>query len=194
MSTPEQALETQLKNIQAKTGKSFDELAALVKASGLQKHGEIRDLLKRDLGLGYGDANTLAHFVLKGEAPSAVQATPAQGADQGGVLDEIYSGPKAALRPIHEKLMAQIGEWGGFEVAPKKGYLSLRRKKQFAMIGPATNSRVEVGLNMKGVEATDRLAAVPPGGMCNYKVKLTDTSQVDDELFAWIRQAYDSAG
>ncbi|HKI02222.1 MAG TPA: DUF5655 domain-containing protein [Thermoanaerobaculia bacterium] len=191
MSTPEQALETQLKNIQAKTGKSFDELAALVKKSGLHKHGEIRDMLKRDLGLGYGDANTLAHFVLKIDNASAAQE---QGAGQADVLDELYSGPKAALRPIHDKLMAGISEWGAYEIAPKKGYLSLRRKKQFAMIGPATNSRVEVGLNMKGVEPTDRLAAVPPGGMCNYKVKVTDATHVDDELFAWIRQAYDSAG
>jgi len=194
MSTPEQALETQLKNIQAKTGKSFDELAALVKASGLQKHGEVRDMLKRELGLGHGDANTLTHFVLKGEGAGAGQVAPAQGSDQGGVLDEIYSGAKAALRPIHEKLMEQIDAWGGFEVAPKKGYVSLRRKKQFAMIGPATNSRVEVGINLKGVEPTERLAAVPPGGMCNYKVKVTDAAEVDEELFAWIRQAYDSAG
>lgn len=191
MGAPEKALETQLKNIQAKTGKSLEELAALVKKSGLSKHGEIRDMLKRDLGLGHGDANTLVHVVLKSEGASSAQA---QGAGPGEVLDEIYSGAKAALRPIHDKLMAVIGEWGGYEAAPKKGYVSLRRKKQFAMIGPATSSRVEVGLNMKGIEPTDRLAAMPPGGMCNYKVKLTDPSQVDEELFAWIRQAYDGAG
>jgi hypothetical protein len=62
------------------------------------------------------------------------------------------------------------------------------------MIGPATNTRVELGLNMKGVEAGPRLLAQPAGGMCNYKVKLTDAEEVDGELVAWIRQAYDSAG
>ena len=34
------------------------------------------------------------------------------------------------------------------------------------MIGPATNTRVEVGLNMKDVAATARLKAMPAGGMC----------------------------
>jgi hypothetical protein len=189
MGDPKQALQTQLKNIQAKTGKSLDELTAIIKGSGLSKHGEIRDMLKRDLGLGYGDANTLAHM-LKGDG--AVQSAEPSSPDD--VLAEIYSGPKAALRPIHDRLMAEIDGFGEFEVASKKGYVSLRRKKQFAMIGPATNSRVEVGINMKGVEPTERLAAVPPGGMCNYKVKVTEPAQVDGELIAWIRQAYEGAG
>ena len=62
------------------------------------------------------------------------------------------------------------------------------------MIGPATNTRVEVGLNMKGVDATARLAEMPSGGMCNYKVKVTDVAEVDAELIAWIKRAYASAG
>ena len=78
--------------------------------------------------------------------------------------------------------MAAIDAFGPFEIAPKKGYVSLRRKKQFAMIGPATKTRVDVGLNMKGVPATERLIELPAGGMCQYKVSLTDAAQVDDEL------------
>ncbi len=191
MTTPEQARETQLVNIQRKTGKSLDELAALVKASGLSKHGEIRDMLKRELGLGHGDANTLTHRLFQ-DGGAAASQTQETGADD--TVDQIYSGAKSALRPIHDRLMAAIDGFGGYETAPKQGYLSLRRKKQFAMIGPATNTRVEVGLNMKGIEPTDRLVAMPPGGMCNYKVKVTDASEVDGELIAWVRQAYDSAG
>jgi len=90
--------------------------------------------------------------------------------------------------------MAAIRSFGEFEIAPKKGYVSLRRKKQFATIGPATNTRVEVGLNMKDVPATPRLVAEKPGAMCQYKVRLTDASEVDDELVRWIRTAYDRAG
>ena len=180
---------TQLANIETRTGRSLAQLTALVKASGLTRHGEIRDLLKRDLGMGHGDANLVVHHVLQSDGASA-----ASGKGQDEVLDEIYTGAKAGLRPIHEAVMAAIAGLGDFEIAPKKGYLSLRRKKQFAMIGPATNSRVEIGLNMKEIAGTARLEAQKPGGMCQFKVKLTTPAEVDGELLAWIRRAYDAAG
>ena len=89
--------------------------------------------------------------------------------------------------------MTEIELIGEFEVAPKKGYISLRRKKQFAMIGPATNTRLEVGLNIKGLPATERLIEQPAGSMCNYKVKLTEVEQVDQELIDWIKRAYEGS-
>ena len=184
------ALASQLKNIEKRTGKSLGELAKLVKDSGLTKHSEIRDMLKTKLGMGHGDANTLVHHV---QLPDGASAAAASGASVDEVVAGFYAGPKAALRPIHDKVMAAIAKFGAFEIAPKKNYLSLRRKKQFAMVGPATHTRVEVGLNMKDVSATDRLEALPPKGMCDYRVKLTDVAQVDAELIAWIRKAYDGS-
>jgi len=191
MSSLDKAIATQLKNIQAKTGKTLDQLSALVQKSGLTNHSEIRDMLKRDLGLGYGDANALAHVVLKSDGARAAQA---KGLTTDDVVSEIYSGARAGLRPIHDRLMAAMVKFGAFEIAPKKGYVSLRRKKQFAMLGPATHTRVEVGLNMKGVKATARLIAMPSGSMCNYKVKVTEAGEVDRELIAWLKKAYESAG
>jgi hypothetical protein len=190
MSSVDRAYQTQLQNIQNKTGKSLEELTSLVMNSGLSKHGEIRDMLKRDLGLGHGDANTLTHYVLQSGGPVKQD----QGSSTDEVLDGIYSGPKANLRPIHDKLMAAIDQFGDFEIAPKKTYVSLRRKKQFAMIGPATNTRVEVGINIKGLDADDRLIEMPAGSMCNYKVNVLDAGDVDGGLIAWIKQAYDSSG
>jgi hypothetical protein len=191
MSSLDKAVATQLANIQAKTGKTLEELGQLVRQSGLTKHSEIRDMLKRVLGLGHGDANTLVHAVLQSDGERAARAGDKTIDEE---VDDLYTGAKGALRPIHDRLMAAIVDFGSFETLPKKGYLSLRRKKQFAMIGPATNSRVEVGINIKGLDATGRLAAMPAGSMCNYKVKVTDAGQVDDELIGWLKQAYDSAG
>ncbi len=191
MADLEKAIATQLANIENRSGKSLDELAAIIRASGLAKHGEIRDMLKRDLGLGHGDANTLTHHVLKSDGQSA--ATDA-GLSVDDVVAGLYTGPKASLRPIHDKLMAEINKFGAFEIAPKKTYVSLRRKKQFAMIGPATKTQVEVGLNVKGLAPAERLVEQPPNSMCNYKIRLSAVAEVDATLIAWIKQAFESAG
>ena len=193
MGTVEAAIATQLANIEKRTGKSLAQLVKLVKASGLTRHGEIRDHLKTTLDLGYGDANTLTHHALKsGDATAA--AAPSAGANADDVLSALYSGPKAALRPIHDALMTKINTFGEFEISPKKTYLSLRRKKQFAMLGPATSTRVELGLNIKALPANARLIEQAAGGMCNYNVKLTDVSEVNAELLKWVRAAFDAAG
>jgi D-alanyl-D-alanine carboxypeptidase len=180
----DKAIETQLANIEKRTGKTLAQLGTIIKNSGLTKHGELVAMLKADLGMGHGDANTLVHHTKKsdGVAPAS-----------GDVVDDIYTGAKAPLRPVHDTLMVAIAKIGAFEIAPKKGYVSLRCKKQFAMIGPATNTQVEVGLNMKGVKGTARLIEQKPGGMCQYKVRVADRNEVDAQLIGWIRAAYDAA-
>ncbi|HNB74332.1 MAG TPA: DUF5655 domain-containing protein [Acidobacteriota bacterium] len=185
------AMATQLANIEKRSGKSLAELAQIIQASGLSKHGEIRDMLKRDLGLGHGDANTLVHHVLKSDGQSAAAE---QNLSTDDVVSGLYTGPKAALRPIHDKVMAEISKFGEFEISPKKTYVSLRRKKQFAMVGPATKTQIEVGINSKTLTATDRLVEMPPNSMCNFKVRLSTVNEVDDALISWIKQAFESAG
>lgn len=190
MADPVKALVTQLANIEKRTGKSLAQIVKMAKTWGLTKHSALRDRLKEELGIGFGDANTLAHHALSSVGSDGAPAAPS-------IDDSVasyYAGPKAALRPIHDKLMAAIGKFGTFEIAPKKTYVSLRRKKQFAMIGPATNTAVEVGLNTTALSAGGRLVALPPGGMCNFKVRLAGPGEVDAELVGWIRKAFDGAG
>lgn len=187
MATPEDAVATQLKNIQARTGKTSAQLFALVAGCGLAKVSEQRTWLMGKLGLGYGDANTLVLLAKKEqEAPTTnAGASP---------LDTIYGGGKSALRPLHESMMKKILALGDFNVAPKKAYLSLRRKKQFAMVGPATKDQIEVGLNAKDLPPAPRLKAMPPGGMCTYTVRIATSADIDAELMRWVRTAYDAAG
>ena len=191
MSNVEKALETQLGNIQTKTGRTLDQIYETIRAGGRTRHGEIRDFLKEELSLGFGDANTLANLYLKSGGGSG---SPVAEPSVDDAVTQIYAGPKASLLPIHERVMAAISAFGPFETAPKKAYLSLRRAKQFAMVGPATKTRVDVGINLKGLPTTSRLVALPPGGMCQYKVGVSSVSEVDAELTGWLRQAYDAAG
>lgn len=183
MADPNQALATQLSNIQQKTGKSLSELTALIHAGGLTKHGEIVAMLKQTLGLGHGDANTLAHVAKQPQEPT----------DDADPLAAIYTGKKAALRPIHDALLAVMSGFGDFEAAPKKGYISYRRRKQFAMIGPATQTQVELGLSVKGLDAGERLQALPAGQMCNFRARLSDVAEVDDALQGWLRAAWEAS-
>jgi hypothetical protein len=185
----DKAVATQLANIEKRSGKTLDELTRALRGSGLSKHGELRDFLKRELGMGHGDANLVVHLALQSDGASA-----AADKSPDAVLDEIYTGPKAPLRPVHDAVMDVVNRFGPFEIAPKKGYVSLRRKKQFAMVGPATKTAIEIGLNAKDLPADPRLVVVPPGAMCNYKVRLSAPSEVDATVRDWLKRAYESAG
>ncbi len=195
MADPAAATITQLKNIQARTGKTIAELHAAVAASGAAKHGEKRSWLMEHFKLGYGDANAVALFIdkplpdLGGGAPTAAATTAS-----GDPLAAIYTGAKSGLRPLHEAVMAQIRAFGDFEEAPKKSYVSLRRKKQFAMVGPATKESIEIGLNAKDLPAHARLKVQPTGSMCNATTRITSEAEVDAQLQGWLRRAYDAAG
>jgi len=194
MADPQAATLTQLRNIQARTGKTIAALHAELAGTGLAKVGEKRSWLMTTYALGYGDANTVALLVgripagLGGEAPAAAPAAAVPAAEA------LYVGAKAHLRPVHEAVMAVVRAFGPFEEAPKKTYVSLRRKKQFAMVGPATKEQVEIGLNAKDLPAHARLKVQPPGAMCQATLRIGSVAEVDAALKGWLKQAYDAAG
>jgi hypothetical protein len=195
MADPQAATLTQLRNIQARTGKTIAELHAVLAASGLARTGERRSLLMEQFKLGYGDANTVALFygkpvpALDGGPPPA---PPADAADDP--LDALYAGAKAPLRALHEAVIRQVRGFGEFEQAPKKAYVSLRRKKQFAMVGPATKDLIEIGINARDLAPGARLKPMPAGGMCPYTLRIAGPGDIDAELTGWLRAAYDAAG
>jgi hypothetical protein len=185
MADPQKALLTQLANIEKKTGRTIAQLREAIAASGKVAHAEVRTWLMETYGLGHGDANTVVHVA---------RSAPADAASSADVLDEIYAGPKAHLRSVHDAVMAVVGRLGECEVAPKKGYVSLRRRKQFAMLGPKSRERVELGLNLKDDIGSARIVAQKPGGMCQFTVSLTTAGDVDAEIAAALTRAFQAAG
>ena len=67
----------------------------------------------------------------------------------------------------------------------------MRRAKQFATVGPASGGRLEVGFNLKDVEPAGRLER--SSGMCSHRVRISDPSEFDGQVIAWLRTAYDGA-
>lgn len=194
MSDPIAATITQLRNIEARTGKSIADLHAAVAASGAARHGEKRSWLMEHYKLGFGDANVVVHFIGKPLPDMQGGTLPAAAAPGGDPLEAIYTGAKAGLRPLHEAVMAVVRGFGPFEEAPKKTYVSLRRKKQFAQVGPATKDSVEIGLNSRDLAPHARLKVLPPGGMCQATTRITSEAEIDALLKGWLKQAYDAAG
>jgi uncharacterized protein DUF5655/uncharacterized protein DUF4287 len=182
MASLDDQLRTQIRNIENATGRSMDEWTALVGASGRAKHGEIVAWLKAEHGFSHGNANRVAIEALRGPA-----------APEGDALvDKIYSGPKGALRPLHDRVIALAAGLGDdVEQAPKQAYVALRRSKQFGTVGPASGGRLEIGLNLKGVEPGGRLE--PSSGMCTHRVRISDAGELDAEVIGWLRAAYDRA-
>src|SRR5215472_4286621 len=141
MATVEEGLQAQIRNIEATYGKPMSEWLAIIAASGLTKHTEVVAMLKHDYGMTHGAAHRVS---LVARQATAASAGPDQDADPAGAL---YTGRKADLRPLHDALMTAISAFGDdIEQVPKKGYLSLRRGKQFAMIQPSGVGRIDIGL------------------------------------------------
>ncbi|MEP3050282.1 MAG: DUF4287 domain-containing protein [Erythrobacter sp.] len=180
MASPEQQLETMIANIPEKTGKSLQDWIDIINASGLEKHGEIMSLLKGEHGISHGFANLLV-------------AKSKEGGEEVDLVAQQYAGAKAGLRSIHDAVVLYSNALGGdVEIAPKKASVSLRRKKQFALITPATKTRVDLGLALKGNEPAGRLETY--NAMCSHRVRLESAAQFDDEVKALLREAYDRAG
>jgi predicted transport protein len=181
------ATQTQLDNIAKSTGKKIEEWITIVNKSGFAKHGELVTFLKEKHGFTHGNANVVVHFAKQSHAGAAENSDD--------LITEQYKG-KENLKPWYDKIMSEINKLGNdIEVAPKKAYVSLRRKKQFAIIQPSTKDRLDLGLNIKGVAATGNVEeGAKWNAMCTHRIRIENEKTINKDLFNWIKQAYEQAG
>lgn len=199
--SPEEMVESMIANLTEKTGKGLEEWIAIVHGSGMEKHGQQVSFLKKTYGIGHGYANLVAHKAREA-GPGGGLVPPSFASGGGGeaaldaLVDAQYSGAKAELRPWYEAILVAVRGFGDdVEVAIKKTYVSLRRKRQFALLQPSTKTRLDVGLRLDGVEPAGRLEASGSfNSMVSHRVRVESLADVDDELVALLQAAYDGAG
>lgn len=187
--TAEDALQTQIRNIEATYGRPLREWFVLIEDSGLTKHTEVVALLKTKHGMTHGAAHRVSLLQRQSRAADSSSAG-------SGPVDSLYDGKKEDLRPVHDALMHLVNGLGSdIDVVPKKGYVSLRRAKQFAMIQPTTATRIDVGLILKGTPVAGRLEGAQKfNALFTHRVRITGESDIDAEFRRWVSAAYTAAG
>ena len=178
----DKALQTMINNMPEKTGKSLEEWKKVLKAKNFEKHGIAVKFLKEEHGVTHGFANSIVSLSKEDKSSS------------DDLVNTQYKG-KEALLPIHDAIVTLTKSFGSdVTIVPKKTTVSIIRKKQFALIKPATKSRVDLGLKFKDKPTTSRLENSGPfGSMCTHRVRLSDVSEIDSELKNWLMEAYEAA-
>lgn len=110
-------------------------------------------------------------------------------------LDAQYAGPKAALRPIYDRVLAVVRGFGDdVELQTRKTYVAFARGKQFAVVQPATRSRVDIGLKLPAAPAGGRLQPTnnTGSGSMTHKVSVASPDEVDEYVVSLLRAAYEA--
>lgn len=178
----DKALQTMIDNMPEKTGKSLDEWKVILKEKSFSKHSEGVKFLKSEYSVTHGFANTIVSLSKEeNNVPEDLVASQYKG--------------KETLKPIYDSLISYVNSLGNdVTITPKKGSVSIIRKRQFVLIKPATKTRIDLGFKLKDKPTTERLENSGPfGTMCTHRVRLSNESEIDAELKEWIKEAYEKS-
>jgi hypothetical protein len=184
--SPQEMFQVMKANIEEKTGRSFDAWVRIALESRIDTFKALTDHMKTEHGVTHGYAQLIARGVID---PARLEA----GNQDQRMVDELYSGKKAGLRPIYDRLISAgtaLGE--SVETLICKTYTSLRSKSQFAIIAPRNNSSVDLELALPpDTPARGRLdpfrSSYPK---FTHRIRITDPGQVDDEVIEALSEAH----
>ena len=178
----DKALKTMIDNMPEKTGKPLDEWKMILKEKSFEKHSEAVKYLKTEHNVTHGFANTI------------VTLSKEEKNDPEDLVDTQYAG-KESLIPVYNELITFIKTLGSdITITPKKGSVSIIRKRQFVLIKPATKTRIDLGFKLKDKPVSERLENSGPfGTMCTHRVKISEAKEIDNELKDWIKEAYEKS-
>jgi len=176
-----------LDTIKAKTGKTPDDFRTLAAQKSLTKYPEVMTWLKSDFGLGHGHANAIAQLLVNADK---FQASPED------KLAAHFAGDKARWRETYTSIVEQLTLLGDdFTVAPTSSYVSLiRGARKFGIIQISAANHIDIGIKLKGVAPIGRFETAGTwNNLVTHRVRISDPNQIDAEVLAWLKQAYEAA-
>ncbi|MBX3144716.1 MAG: DUF4287 domain-containing protein [Trueperaceae bacterium] len=183
-----EVMDATVANMKERTGRGLDEWIALVKSSGIDPHDlkAVRRWLKDEHG---AMVNTRWHV-----ADAAARATGWQRPGTEAFIDQQFSGSKAAMRPLFDRLRAVVEDFGDdVSVQGRGGYTPFVRARQFIAVA-TTRTRLDVGLRYTNAPASELLVPSKGPGMGNFKLTLERVEQLTEEVERLLREAYEQSG
>jgi len=181
--------------LKEKTGRSLDEWLALIHKQGPKDPKARREWLKSKHKLGTNSANWLAERASGGGREEDDPETYVHTAV--GYVDAQYSGAKASLRPIYDRLL-HLGKSVAADVkaCPGKTIVPFYRNHVFAQIKPSTNSRVDLGFALTHYKGKLPKRLVDTGGLAKkdritHRIEFKSIAEIDDDVKRWLKIAYD---
>jgi len=177
----------------AKTGRTLDQWAKFINNSGIDDRKDRIAYLKGEHELG---TNTAWHIVMYAEDRHSWDGDPdVYLAQAEKYVDDMFAGPKATLRPIFERLVAEARGLGkGVKVCPCKTIVPFYRERVFAEVKPATKTRLEFSFALAGVPFGGLLKPNPRADekdRLKHQIHLATPTDVTAEVLKWLKTAYD---
>ena len=143
-------------DLKHKTGRTLEEWLAHIKKAGPKDEKERRAWLKEKYSLGTNTAWWLAERVEGKGDESCDPDHYLEAAER--YVEEMFSGGKAKLRPLYDKLL-KLGLKIGKEAkaCPCQTIVPLYRNHVFAQIKPTTQTRIDMGFALGDMKPTGRL-------------------------------------
>src|SRR5579863_9250604 len=107
-------------------------------------------------------------------------------------LDAVFAGKEPVARTIYDRLIAAMRPFGPMTVEPKKTSIHIVRKSAFAGVHPRKsaillNIRSQTPIKSARVRKMENVSA----NRCHNELMLAAPGDIDKELLAWLRAAYD---
>lgn len=176
-------------SMQERTGRTLEEWVAVVQASGIDPldQNAVRRWLKAEHGVLQNSQWAIAE--------AAARAAGWQQPSVEEYIDQQYAGPKAALRPVFDRLRAIIEALGDdVGIEGRATYTPFVRRRQFAAIAAPTRTRVDVGLRYTKAPASGLLVSAKAPGQATHKLSLSTVNEVTEEVKRLLRLAYEQNG
>jgi hypothetical protein len=180
--------------LKAKTGRDLDEWTALIQSKGPKDTDARRDWLKKEHGLGTNSAGWLVDHA-EGKDDREESDPKVYVANASKYVDALFSGSKAALRPLYDRLYELARSIGNdVGISPGKTIVPIYRKHVIAQIKPSTKTRIDFGLALKDTPAKGRL--IDTGGLAKkdritHRIEITSLDDIDEFVEKWLRRAYE---